>query len=107
VVSLGVNRTDAGWLGNGIYFGDASCTSAYYTSPGRKKTRFMALARVALGTMKEYTKITYGLSGPPSGYDSCHGVRHTPKTPSQFADDEFVVYDARQQRLEYLVEFTL
>jgi hypothetical protein len=28
VVSLGVNRTDAGWLGNGIYFGDAICTSA-------------------------------------------------------------------------------
>ena len=107
VVSLGVNRTDAGWLGNGIYFGDASCTSAYYTSPGRKRTRFMAVARVALGTMKEYTKITYGLSGPPPGYDACHGVRHTPKTPSQFADDEFVVYDARQQRLEYLVEFTL
>ncbi len=25
VVSLGVSRTDAGWLGNGIYFGDAAC----------------------------------------------------------------------------------
>jgi len=107
VVSLGVNRTDAGWLGNGIYFGDASCTSAYYTSPGRKKTRFMALARVALGNVKQFTKITYGLSAPPAGFDACHGVRHTAKTPSQFADDEFVIYDGRQQRLEYLVEFTL
>ncbi len=42
VVSLGVNRTDAGWLGNGIYFGDAACTSAFYDA-GEKKTRFMAI----------------------------------------------------------------
>ena len=25
-----------GWLGNGIYFGDAACTSAFYTTPGKK-----------------------------------------------------------------------
>ncbi len=105
VVSMGVSRTDAGWLGNGIYFGDASCTSAFYTTPGKKGTRFMAVARVALGKMKDYTKITYGLPGPPAGYDSCHGVRHVPGAPSEFADDEYVVYDNRQQRLEYLVEF--
>ena len=61
VVKLGVGRTDAGWLGNGIYFGDAACTSCAYTSPGKQKTRFMAVARVALGQMKDYTKITYGL----------------------------------------------
>jgi poly [ADP-ribose] polymerase len=106
VVSMGVNRTDAGWLGNGIYFGDAACTSAFYTSPGRKGTRLMALARVALGKMKDYDKITYGLAGPPAGFDSCHGVRHTLLRPSQFADDEYVVYETRQQKLEYLVEFT-
>ena len=75
VVSMGVNRTDAGWLGHGIYFGDAACTSVFYTTPGKKKTRLMAIARVALGKMKDYTKITYGLTAPPEGYDSCHGVR--------------------------------
>jgi poly [ADP-ribose] polymerase len=106
VVSLGVNRTDAGWLGNGIYFGDAACTSLFYTSPGRKQTRFLAIARVALGKMMDYTKITYGLAGPPAGYHSTHGVRNTPKTPSQFADDEYVIYNHEQQRLEYLVEVT-
>lgn len=106
VVSMGVNRTDAGWLGNGIYFGDAACTSAFYTTAGKKGTRFMAIARVALGKMKDYTKITYGLNEPPAGYDSCHGVRHTPQTSSQFADDEYVVYRTNQQRLEALVEFT-
>ena len=106
VVSMGVNRTDAGWLGHGIYFGDAACTSLYYTTPGRQKTRLMAIARVALGKMKEYKKITYGLSEPPKGYDSCHGVRSKSGVYSEFADDEYVIYTTQQQRLEYLVEFT-
>jgi poly [ADP-ribose] polymerase len=99
VVTLGVKRTDAGWLGNGIYFGDAICTSAGYAHPGSRKTRFVAVTSVALGKSREYRKITYGLTKPPEGYDSCHGVRG-----SEFADDEYVVYDTRQQRLEYLVE---
>lgn len=106
VVSLGVNRTDAGWLGNGIYFGDAACTSAFYTTPGRRGTALMAIARVALGRMKEFTKITYGLTAPPEGYHSCHGVRRWPGKPSEFEDDEYVVYTTAQQRLEYLVEFS-
>src|SRR5262249_49420446 len=106
VMSLGVNRTDAGWLGNGIYFGDAACTSAFYTTPGRKKTRFLSVARVALGRMKDYTKITYGLNGPPEGFHSCHGGRNPPGHPPEFAADEHVVYTTKQQRLEYLVEFT-
>lgn len=106
VVSMGVNRTDAGWLGNGIYFGDAACTASFYTTPGKSGSRFMAIARVALGKMAPYKKITYGLERPPEGFDSCHGVRHKLLAPSQFADDEYVVYDQRQQRMEYLVEFT-
>ncbi len=105
-VKLGVNRTDAGWLGNGIYFGDAACTSTFYTTPGNKRTRVMAICNVALGKMMEYRKITYGITGPPDGYDSCHGVRHKPLRPSNFADDEFVIYNQNQQRMDYLVEFT-
>lgn len=107
VVSMGVNRTDAGWLGNGIYFGDAACTASFYTTPGTgsRKTRFMSIARVALGKAKDFTKITYGLDGPPAGFDSCHGVRNVKGAPSQFEDDEYVVYRTPQQRLEYLVEF--
>ena len=106
VVSMGVHRTDPGWLGNGIYFGDAACTSAFYTTAGKKGTRFMAIARVALGRMAPFTKITYGLTEPPSGFDSCHGVRNVAGKPSQFADDEFVVYSTNRQRMEALVEFT-
>ncbi len=106
VVSMGVHRTDAGWLGHGIYFGDAACTSVSYTTPGRRKTRLMTVARVVLGKIKQYHKITYGLSKPPDGFDSCHGVRRQKKVKSEFDDDEFVIYDTNQQRLEYLVEFS-
>ena len=102
VVSLGVDRTDEGWLGSGIYFGDASCTAGNYTVPGKQKTRFMAVTRVALGKIKQFNKITYGLKSPPKGFHSCHGVRGT-----EFDDDEFVIYEQHQQRLEYLVEFTM
>ncbi len=101
MVTLGVHRTDAGWLGNGIYFGDAACTSTAYAHPGKRGTRFVAIANVALGKMKDFSKITYGLKEPPAGYNSCHGVRGT-----QFADDEYVIYSHNQQRLEYLVECT-
>jgi len=100
VVTLGVHRTDAGWLGSGIYFGNAACTASGYAAPGKKGTGFMTVASVALGKMKDYSKITYGLSEPPAGFDSCHGVRGT-----QFADDEFVIYKQNQQKMEYLVEF--
>lgn len=107
VVSMGVHRTDAGWLGNGLYFGDAACTSSFYTTPARDgKTRVMALATVALGKQKEFTKITYGMDSAPAGYDSTWGVRNKPNARSEFADDEYVVYRTSQQRLDYLVEFT-
>jgi poly [ADP-ribose] polymerase len=66
----------------------------------------MAVARVALGKTKQFRQITYGIDGPPAGFHSCHGVRNTKQAPSQFEDDELVVYRSEQQRLEYLVEYT-
>jgi hypothetical protein len=66
----------------------------------------MTVARVALGNMKDFTEITYGLTSPPKGFDSCHGVRCTDDIDSEFDDDEFVIYTTAQQRLEYLVEMT-
>lgn len=101
VTALGVRRTDAGWLGHGLYFGDAICTSAGYAHPGSRRTRFVTVASVALGAIKPYRKITWGLTEPPAGYQSCHGVRG-----SAFADDEYVIYQTRQQRLDYLVELS-
>ncbi len=99
VVKLGVRRTDAGWLGCGIYFGDDIQTSCAYAHCGKRNTKFIGIARVALGKVKKYRKITYGLISPPKGFNSCHGVKG-----SGFADDEFVVYKQNQQALEYLVE---
>ena len=99
VVTLGVTRTDAGWLGSGIYFGDAITVATNYAGAGRRGTSFVALTNVALGKMKDYSKITYGLAKPPDGFDSCHGVRGT-----QFSDDEYVIYDHSQQRMDYLLE---
>ena len=69
-----------------------------YAYPGKRKTHFVAVANVALGKPKRYERITWGLSKPPAGYHSCHGVRGT-----EFDDDEYVVYDTKQQHLEYLV----
>jgi len=100
VTALGVSRTDGGWLGNGIYFGDAACTSKYYAAAGKRGTKFMTVAEVALGKMQEYRSITYGIEKPKKGYDSCWGVRG-----SSFSDDEYVIYDEKQQYLQYLVEF--
>jgi poly [ADP-ribose] polymerase 2/3/4 len=105
VQTMGVHRTDAGWLGNGIYFGDAACTAAFYATAGKKGTKFMAICQVALGKIRDYHNITYGLESAPPGYDSNHGVRRKPGVSSQFDDDEFVVYRTSQQKMLYLVEF--
>jgi len=101
VVKLGVSRTDAGWLGHGIYFGNAACTAYNYAHSSKFNSRFITIACVALGKIKDYRKITYNLTSPPNGYNSCHGVR---ADNSEFDDDEFVVYSQNQQKLEYLVE---
>ncbi len=105
VVGMGGTRTDEGWLGHGIYFGSESCTAVNYTYPGKQGTRMMAICRVALGKVKRYRAITYGLTKPPRGYNSCHGISCSDDDESEFDDNEYVVYDTRQQRLEVLVEF--
>lgn len=43
---------------------------------------------------------------PPSGFNSVHGVKSTTHQMTDFMDDEFVVYDKRQQRMKYLIEFS-
>ncbi len=103
VTKLGVQRTDAGWLGHGIYFGDSIDTAYNYAGYGKLDSIFIAIATVALGKMKKYTKITYGLTKPPIGYNSCHGDPDSGDW-SEFEDHEFVIYDTKQQRLEYLLE---
>ena len=57
---------------------------------------------VALGKSKDYSEITYGLTKPPAGFDSTHGNPTLPS--SHFYDHEFVIYDGRQQKTDYLIE---
>lgn len=92
-------------MGNGIYFGDTSSTSGAYTTAGAKGTRMMLMCKVALGNVKHYNKVTFGLTEPPSGFNSVHGVRSTLSQPTDFVDDEYVIFNANQQQQEYLVEF--
>jgi poly [ADP-ribose] polymerase len=102
VTKLGVSRTDEGWLGHGIYFGDSIDTALNYAGSSKQGSTFVTIARVALGKIRVYTDITHGLTSPPKGYDSCHG--NPDKDDSEFDDHEFVIYDTKQQRLEYLLE---
>ncbi|XP_032219397.2 protein mono-ADP-ribosyltransferase PARP4 isoform X2 [Nematostella vectensis] len=107
VDDFGGQRSDAGMLGHGIYFADRASTSAKYSSPGMLGSRFMLVNKVALGKSKEYRKFTKDLTRPPDGYNSVIGVKATETQPSDFKDDEFVVYDTKQQQMRYLVEFAL
>lgn len=102
VVKLGVHRTDGGWLGNGIYFGDNIQTSLNYAHANRLGSVFITVANVALGKTKKFHKITYGMDSAPDGFHSTHG--DPTLSHSQFSDHEFVIYDTKQQKLEYLLE---
>ena len=101
VLSIGGNRTDGGWLGDGIYFGDAD-TASFYAGVGSNECAYFLGAKVALGKMKDYTEITYGLE-IPKGFHSAHG--NPTGDESQFDDNEYCIYDEKQHKLQYFVEF--
>lgn len=108
VVAMGGKRRDGGLLGNGIYFGDNAATSAQYCTSGAKGTRLMLINNVALGTVKEYEQVVFGLMEPPQGFHSVHGVKNSPpQRITDFKDDEYVIFNPAQQFQQYLVEFTL
>lgn len=67
--------------------------------------RFMLLVNVYCGRMKDYDRITPDLTHPPRGFDCCHGTPSDGTRPSDFTEDEYVIYDVDRQELEYLVEF--
>ncbi|EGC36806.1 hypothetical protein DICPUDRAFT_150657 [Dictyostelium purpureum] len=103
------NRTDFGFLGYGIYYGsgfDTTCKYAHPSLTGGDSKRYAIVSRVALGRTKEFTQINSKLTEPPTGFDSCLGLKNTTTQKSDFHDDEYVIYDSKRQRQEYLVEFT-
>ncbi|XP_051998661.1 protein mono-ADP-ribosyltransferase PARP4-like [Xyrauchen texanus] len=104
----GIERTDIGNLGGGIYFSDSLWTSLKYSKPSvTDGSRLLLVCEVALGQCKKLLKRDTTLTSAPEGYSSVHGVCRTPKTASEFEDDEYVVYNQDQIKLKYVVQYTL
>ncbi|NXC42205.1 PARP4 polymerase, partial [Penelope pileata] len=104
----GVERTDIGNLGSGIYFSDSISASIKYSSPSEMDgTRLLAVCDVALGSCLDLYERDFSLNAAPSDYDSVHGVRKTADVSSDFEDDEFVVYNTAQVKIRYVVKFCL
>ncbi|XP_064614206.1 LOW QUALITY PROTEIN: protein mono-ADP-ribosyltransferase PARP4-like [Liolophura sinensis] len=108
VNEYGGSRSDPGNLGYGIYFAESASVSCAYSGVSQSRgTRFMLITEVALGESCKFYTQQPDLTAPPPGYDSVHGVAHSPQQPSFFKNDEFAIYQSNQQKLRYLIEFTL
>ncbi|XP_073702026.1 protein mono-ADP-ribosyltransferase PARP4-like [Garra rufa] len=104
----GIERTDIGNLGGGIYFSDSLKTSVKYSKPSvTDGSRLLLVCEVALGRCKDLLKKDTTLTCAPDGYHSVHGVQRSPNRLSEFEDDEFVVYNTEQIRLKYVVQYSL
>uniref|UniRef100_A0A672NLE0 Poly [ADP-ribose] polymerase n=1 Tax=Sinocyclocheilus grahami TaxID=75366 RepID=A0A672NLE0_SINGR len=104
----GIERTDIGNLGGGIYFSDSLKTSVNYSKPSvTDGSRLLLVCEVALGRCKDLLKKDTTLTCAPDGYHSVHGVQRTRNRLSEFEDDEFVVYNTEQIRLKYVVQYSL
>nr|XP_040056782.1 protein mono-ADP-ribosyltransferase PARP4 isoform X2 [Gasterosteus aculeatus aculeatus] len=104
----GIERTDVGSLGSGIYFSDAVSTSLKYSKPSETDgSRLLLVCDVALGRCKDEHKGDVTLTRAPEGHHSVHGVRRGPNAPSEFEDDEYVVYSPDQVKLKYVVQFAV
>ncbi|XP_034354773.1 protein mono-ADP-ribosyltransferase PARP4 [Arvicanthis niloticus] len=104
----GVQRTDVGNLGSGIYFSDSLSTSIKYAHAGETDgSRLLVVCDVALGKCVDLFKKDFSLTEAPPGYDSVHGVLETASVPTDFQDDEFVVYKTNQIKMKYIVKFCI
>ncbi|EHB03069.1 Poly [ADP-ribose] polymerase 4 [Heterocephalus glaber] len=108
VEDRGVQRTDIGNLGSGIYFSDSLSTSIKYSPPAETDgSRFLIICDVALGKCVDLFKKDFSLTDAPLGYDSVHGVSQTASVPTDFEDDEFVVYKTNQVKMKYIIKFCM
>ncbi|KAH0625127.1 hypothetical protein JD844_033266 [Phrynosoma platyrhinos] len=104
----GLERTDCGNLGSGIYFSNSISTSIKYSQPSRTDgARLLVICDVALGTCWDTCQTNSSLTAAPPGYDSVHGVSKRKNSNSAFEDDEFVVYKTNQVKIKYVVKFSL
>ncbi|XP_068123023.1 protein mono-ADP-ribosyltransferase PARP4-like isoform X2 [Hyperolius riggenbachi] len=106
VDEFGLERTDIGNLGSGIYFSDSISTSVKYTEASSNTgARLLVVCDVALGRTKDVGKRDYTITEPPEGFHSIHGVRSDVWKNSDFVDDEYVVYNVNQIKMRYIVQF--
>ncbi|KAG8524708.1 Protein mono-ADP-ribosyltransferase PARP4 [Galemys pyrenaicus] len=106
VEDRGVERTDIGNLGSGIYFSDSVSASIKYSHPGEiDGSRLLVISDVSLGNCMKLHKKDFSLKEAPLGYDSVHGIRRKAIVPTDFEDDEFVVYKTNQVKMKYIVKF--
>uniref|UniRef100_A0A3Q3FBH0 Poly [ADP-ribose] polymerase n=1 Tax=Labrus bergylta TaxID=56723 RepID=A0A3Q3FBH0_9LABR len=104
----GIERTDIGNLGSGIYFSDVLSTSLKYSKPSvTDGSRLLLVSDVALGKCQDFYKRDHTMTEAPVGHDSVHGVRCTRSNRSEFQDDEYVVYSPDQVKLKYVVKFSI
>ncbi|XP_060091291.1 protein mono-ADP-ribosyltransferase PARP4 [Heteronotia binoei] len=105
---LGIQRTDSGYLGCGIYFSDSISTSIRFSQPNKiDGTRLLVICDVALGRCWDTYYTDPFLTAAPSGYDSVHGICKAKDKDSIFQDDEFAVYRTSQVKIRYVVKFCL
>lgn len=108
VEDRGVQRTDIGNLGSGIYFSDSLSTSIKYSHPAETDgSRLLIICDVALGKCMDLFKKNFSLTEAPLGFDSVHGVSQTTSVPTDFEDDEFVVYKTNQVKMKYIIKFCM
>ncbi|XP_060909550.1 protein mono-ADP-ribosyltransferase PARP4 isoform X2 [Labrus mixtus] len=104
----GIERTDIGNLGSGIYFSDVMSTSLKYSKPSATDgSRLLLVSDVALGKCQDFYKRDHTMTEAPEGHDSVRGVRCTRSNRSEFQDDEYVVYSPDQVKLKYVVQFSI
>ncbi|XP_042313187.1 protein mono-ADP-ribosyltransferase PARP4-like isoform X2 [Sceloporus undulatus] len=81
----GLQRTDCGNLGSGIYFSNSISTSIRYSQPSTTDGgRLLVICDVALGTCWDTCQTNSSLTAAPPGYDSVHGVSRKKDSNSTF-----------------------
>lgn len=87
-------------FGDGIYFADKVSKSANFCGGSAGGPQMFFLADVALGQRWRTRSAQAHLQAPPAGYDSVMG-----EAGGSLRNNEFIVYQASQQTLQYLVTF--
>ncbi|XP_074551560.1 protein mono-ADP-ribosyltransferase PARP4 [Halichoeres trimaculatus] len=104
----GIERTDIGNLGSGIYFADSMGSSLKYSKPSETDgSRLLLVCDVALGRSKTVNKKDSTLTEAPEGFNSVLGLRRSRGNRSDFEDNEYVVYSPDQVKLKYVVKFSI